>query len=151
MNDYVRQIIPSCPIPLSKICLAPTTSTLPLVLRMSLPVCTFRIFRIFLEQRAVIRSLARKSFCASAIATELQPIDGTEALALSTVKKWRTRFAERRTSRYDDPRGGKHLTKDLAKVISFMLKNRPYLSCKVLCRYFGIAKRTCEFFMICSA
>jgi hypothetical protein len=34
-------------------------------------------------------------------------------------------------------------TNDLAEVISSMLKERPHLSRKVLCRYFRIAKGTC--------
>jgi AraC-like DNA-binding protein len=59
------------------------------------------------------------------------------------VKKWRKRFAERRTLSYDDPRCGKLLANDWAEAIPSMLKERPWLSCKALCRHFRIAKRTC--------
>jgi transposase len=81
-----------------------------------------------MEQRAVIRFLALKRLRASAIAAELKLVDETETLALSTVKKWRKRFAEGRTSLYGDPRCGRPLTNDLAEAISSMLKERPYLS-----------------------
>jgi hypothetical protein len=40
-----------------------------------------------MEQRAVIRFLTLKGLRASAIAAELDSVYGTEALALSTVKK----------------------------------------------------------------
>jgi hypothetical protein len=92
-----------------------------------------------MEQRAVIRFLATKGLRASAMA-ELKSVYDTEALALSTVEKWRKRFAERRTSLYDDPRCGKYLSHDLAEAISSILKERPCLSCKVLCRHFRIVK-----------
>jgi hypothetical protein len=58
------------------------------------------------------------------------------------VKKWQKRFAEGRTSLYDDPRCRKPLTNDLAEAISSVLKERPYLSRKVLCQHFHIAKGT---------
>jgi hypothetical protein len=49
-------------------------------------------------QRAVIHFLTLKGSCVSAIAAEIKSVDETEVLALSTVKKWRKRFAEGRTS-----------------------------------------------------
>jgi hypothetical protein len=59
------------------------------------------------------------------------------------VKKWRERFAEKRTLRDDDPRCGRPLANDFAEAISSMLKEMPYLSWKVLCRRFRIAKGNC--------
>jgi transposase len=138
INDCIRQIISSSP--LSNIFVAPTTSPTARVLRTSTRVL---ILRIFMEQRAIIRFLTRKSLPASAIAPELKPVSETEALTLSTVKKWRKRFAERRILRYDDPRCGRPHTNDLVEAISSMLKERPDLSCNVLCPHFCITKGTC--------
>jgi transposase len=78
----------------------------------------------FTEQRAVIRFLTRKGLRASAIAAELKPVYETEARALSTMKKWRKRFAEERTSPYKDARCGRPLTNDLAEVISSVGRRR---------------------------
>jgi hypothetical protein len=94
MNDCIRQTI-SSPISLSKIFIASTTSTPALVSRMSKRVC---MFRIFLEQRTVIRFVKLKGPCASAIAAELKSVYETEVLTFSRGKKWCKCFAERRTS-----------------------------------------------------
>jgi hypothetical protein len=107
MNDCIRQIIPSSPISFSKIFVAPTTSAPAFVLRISMRLCAFRIFRIFMEQRAAIRFLTLKGLRDSAIAAELKLVCATEVLALARVKKWRKRLAEKGTSLYDDPRCGK--------------------------------------------
>jgi hypothetical protein len=40
----------------------------------------------------------------------------------------------------DDPRSGRPLMNDFGKAISFMLAERPFSSCKVLCRYFRIGE-----------
>jgi hypothetical protein len=140
-NDYIRQVISSSPL-LSKIFVTPTTSTQALVLRTSMRVCTFRIF---MEQRAVIRFLTLKGLLAFAIAAELTSVDETGALALSTAKMWRTRFAEgrTRTSLSDDLKCGILLINDLSEAISSMLKERPCLSYKVLCRALRITRGTC--------
>jgi hypothetical protein len=99
-----------------------------------------------------IRFLIPQGLHVSAIAGELKSVYETGALALSTGKKWRKRCTEGRTSPYDDPRCGRPLTNDLAEAISGVLKERQCLSCKVLCRYFRIAKGLPrEFFMIGSA
>jgi transposase len=103
-------------------------------------VCTLSVF---MEQRVVICFLTRKGLRASAIAAELKLLAETEALALSTVKKWCRRFAEGRISLYGDPRCERPLTNNLVEAISSLLKERPHLSCKVLCQHFRIAKRTC--------
>jgi hypothetical protein len=82
-----------------------------------------------MEQRAIIRFLVFKDLRASAIAAELKSVYETEALAPSTVKKGRKRFAEGRprTPLYDDPRCGRPLTNDLAEVIASLLKERLHL------------------------
>jgi hypothetical protein len=96
-----------------------------------------------MEQRTVIHFLTLKSLRASAIAGELKSVYETEALALSSAKKWGKWFAEGRTAVCDDPMYERALTNDRAEAISFMEKERPCLSCKVLDRHFRIAKGTC--------
>jgi hypothetical protein len=54
-----------------------------------------------MEQRAVIHFLTLKCLHACAIAAELKSVYETEALAFSIMKKWRKRFAKRRTLLYD--------------------------------------------------
>jgi hypothetical protein len=82
-------------------------------------------FRIHMERGAVIRFLALKGLGAFAIVAEFR--SACEALAISTVKKWYKRFAEGRTSMYEDPRCLRPHTNDLAEAISCILKERPDL------------------------
>jgi hypothetical protein len=91
----------------------------------------------------VIRFLTLKGLCAFAIAAELASVYETEALSLYTVKKWRKYFAEGRISLDDDTKCGISLPNNLAEAISSRLQERPYLSCKVLCQQFRIAKGIC--------
>jgi hypothetical protein len=101
------------------------------------------MFGIFMEQRTVIRFLTLNGLHVSGIAAELKLVSEAEACAISRVSKWPKRFAEGGTSLYGDLKCEKFLINDSAEAISSMLKDRPYLSCKVLCRRFRIAKRTC--------
>jgi hypothetical protein len=68
---------------------------------------------------------------------------GPEALALSTVKKWRRRFQEGRTDLMDDPRPGRSVTQDIVEAIQSMLTERTFMSCKVLCRHLRFGKARC--------
>jgi transposase len=95
-----------------------------------------------MKQWTVISFLTLKGLRASAIAAELKSVYETKALVLFTVKKWRHRFAEGRISLYDNTRCGRPLTNDLAKAISSILKEKPLLSCTVLCPHFPTAKGT---------
>jgi transposase len=95
-----------------------------------------------MEQRAVIRFLSLKGFKARAIQGELQSGYGPDACQLTAVKKWRARVLQGRTDLFDDPRSGRPLTHDLAEAIRSMLTERPFSSCKMLSRHFGIAKAT---------
>jgi transposase len=96
-----------------------------------------------MEQRAVIRFFALKGLKAKEIRAELESVYGTEALPLSTVKKWRKRFQEGRTDLIDDRRPERPVTDDLDEAIQLMLAERPFLSWKALCRHFRIGKATC--------
>jgi hypothetical protein len=55
-----------------------------------------------MEQRAVVRFLTLKGLRAFAITAEPKSLHQTEALALSTMNKWRKRFAEEKTLLDDD-------------------------------------------------
>jgi hypothetical protein len=96
-----------------------------------------------MEERAVIRFFTLKRLKAKEIGAELESGYGPEALALWTVKKWRKRFPEGRTDLIDDRRAGRPVTHDLAEAIQLMLAERPFLSCKVLCRHLRIGNATC--------
>jgi transposase len=77
------------------------------------------------------------------IVAELRCVYKEDALALATVKKWCKRFVEGKTSLCDDPRSGRPLSNDLAEAIASILREKPFASCKVLCRHFRIAQTTC--------
>jgi transposase len=96
-----------------------------------------------MEQRAVIRFLTFKGLHAGTIVAELRYVYKEDALALATVKKWCKRFVDGRTSLCSNPRSGRPLSNDLAEAIASMLKEKPFASCKVLCRHFRIAETTC--------
>jgi hypothetical protein len=96
-----------------------------------------------MEQRAVIRFLTFKRLYAGTIVAEHRCVYKEDALALALIKKSCKRFAERRTSLCDNPRSGRPLANDLAEAIASMLEEKPFASCKVLCRHFRIAKTTC--------
>jgi histone-lysine N-methyltransferase SETMAR len=96
-----------------------------------------------MERRAVIRFFTLKGVSSRAITAELEPVYAGDALVLPTIKKWRKHFTQKRTSLCDYPRSGRPLTNDPAEAIASMLKERPFLSCKVLCRDFRIAKASC--------
>jgi hypothetical protein len=96
-----------------------------------------------MEQRVVIHFFTLKRRRATAIHTELESVYNPEALALPVVKKSRTYFHRGRTDMFDDPRSGKPLTNGLARAIGFMLEERSFNLCKVLCRHFRIGKATC--------
>jgi transposase len=95
-----------------------------------------------MEQRAVIRFFTVKGLKSRDIHAELMSVYGGNALAIAPVKKWRKRFREGRTDVFDDPRGGHPITQDLAEAIRSVLTERPFTSCKVLCRHFRIGKAT---------
>lgn len=83
-----------------------------------------------MEQRAVIRFLTLKGLHAGAIVAELRCVYKEDALALATVKKWRKRFVEGRTSLCDNPRSERSLSNDLAEAIASMLREKPSLHAK---------------------
>jgi transposase len=96
-----------------------------------------------MEQRAVLRFFTLKGLNPQQIYSELESVYHEDALALPTIYKWHVRFRDGRTELSDDPRSDRPRRSDLAEVISSMLEERPFLSCKLLARHFRIAKVTC--------
>jgi hypothetical protein len=84
--------------------------------------------------------LQTQSLYARVIAVELNSVNGTEAVALPTLKKWRQSFMEGRTSLCRDSKPGRPLANDRSEAIASTLKGRPSILCKVWCRHFRIAK-----------
>jgi hypothetical protein len=97
----------------------------------------------FLEQRAVIRFFTLKGPPSRVIAAELESMYAAGVLALPTIKKWRKRFPQEKTSPCGDRRSGLPLTNDLAEAIASMLKECPFLSSKVLGQHFRITEASC--------
>jgi hypothetical protein len=75
---------------------------------------------------------------ARTIHTELESVYGPQALARPAVKKLLRPFHHGRTDLLGDPRSGGPLTNDLAGATGSMLEERPFNSCKALCRHFRI-------------
>jgi hypothetical protein len=96
-----------------------------------------------MEQRGVVRFFTLKGLKTRAIHTEHESVYGREALALLTVKKWRKRLYQERMDLFGDPGSGRPSTNDVAGAMFFMLEERPFSSCKVLCRHFRIGKAAC--------
>jgi hypothetical protein len=96
-----------------------------------------------MEKRDVIRFLTIKGLKAKAIQIELESLYDTDACKLSMVKNWRLRFLQGRTTLFDDPRSGRLFTQDLAKAVWSMIGDKPFTSCKVLCRHFRRATTRC--------
>jgi hypothetical protein len=76
-----------------------------------------------MEHRAVIRFLPLKGLLAKEIRAERESVYGPEALALSTVKKWRKHFQEGRTDLIDEPKSERAVTQDPDKAIQPYLQN----------------------------
>jgi hypothetical protein len=99
-----------------------------------------------MEQRAVSWFLTLKGLKSIDIQADLMSVYGGDVLAIATVKESNKRFHEGRTDLFDDPRVGRPLTLDLVEAIRSGCTDRPFTSCKGLCRHFRIGKATaCEF------
>jgi hypothetical protein len=66
-----------------------------------------------MEQRAVVRSFTFKGLKVKKIEMELTNVYGDEALHISVVKNWRTRFLQGRTKLENDPRSERSTDSDL--------------------------------------
>jgi hypothetical protein len=97
----------------------------------------------FLEQCAVVRFFTVRRLTPKAIHTELMSTYEEDALAFRTIYKWYYRFKEGRIDLDDDPRPGRLLSDDLTQAITAMIKERPFIFCKVFYHYLRITKHTC--------
>jgi transposase len=93
-----------------------------------------------MEQWAVVHLLSLKSFNANETETELTSVHDDEAFQISAIKKWRTRFMQKRTEFEDDLRSGRPANSDLTQVIAEFIRERSFLSCKILCRHLRVSK-----------
>jgi hypothetical protein len=94
-----------------------------------------------MEQRTIVHLLTLKGFKAKEFEMELTSVYGDEALQISAVKKWRTCFRQGKTKLGDDL-GGRATNPDLTQVIAELIRERPFLLCKMLCRYLRVSKET---------
>jgi hypothetical protein len=74
---------------------------------------------------------------------ELTSMYGDEALSISAMKKWRTYFLQRKTELEDYQRSGRPANSDLKQVIADLIRERPVLSCKIVCRHLRVPIETC--------
>jgi hypothetical protein len=96
-----------------------------------------------MEQRVVIRFFTLQTLKAKNIQTDLELVDGPEAFALPTVKKWRRGSQQGRTDLFGHRRSRKLVMNDLGETISVLLAERAFSSCDVLCRHLRVGKATC--------
>jgi hypothetical protein len=96
-----------------------------------------------LKQRAVIRYLTLKNLSVAEIATELQSVDGTDALKYSTVSKWRLRFQDASDDLFDLARSGTPSRSDFVAPIQSLSQQFPLISYQVLCHKLKIDNATC--------
>jgi hypothetical protein len=74
---------------------------------------------------------------------ELTNINDEEVLQISALKKWRKRFLQGRTELGDEPRSEGLVISDLTQAIAELIRTRPSLSCKMLCRHPRVSKEIC--------
>jgi hypothetical protein len=95
-----------------------------------------------MEQRAAIHFFQLMGTNSKVIHPEFESVHGPASLALLAVTKWRKRFHQTGMNLSDDSASGRPLTNNLGGAIEAMLEERPFSSCKVLCRHFRIGKAT---------
>jgi hypothetical protein len=95
-----------------------------------------------MEQCAVTRFLTLKGINSQHIHSELMSVSG-DAPALSPVQKWHLRFQQGKTELCDDPCSDEPLSHDFAGAIEPVLKEKPFISCNILCLRFRIRKEAC--------
>jgi hypothetical protein len=80
-----------------------------------------------MEQRTVVRFLILKGLNAKEIEMEFTSVYDDEALQISAVKNWGTRFLQARTELGDDPRSERLANSDLTQVIAELIRESPFL------------------------
>jgi hypothetical protein len=96
-----------------------------------------------MEQRAIVRLLVLKGLKAQEIEMELTSTYADSAFQIYAVKKSRTRVGQRRIELEDDPRSGRPANSDLIQVIAQLVREHPFLSCRILCRHLRVSKERC--------
>jgi hypothetical protein len=87
--------------------------------------------------------LTLKGLKAKEIEMELTSVYEDETLQISAAKKWRTCFLQGRIEFGDYSRSGRPANSDLTQAIAEFIRERPFLSCKILCRHLRVSNETC--------
>jgi hypothetical protein len=87
--------------------------------------------------------LTLKVLKAKEINMELTSVSGDALLQISAGTKWRTHFVQRRTELRDDPQSTRYANSELAQMIAELIREPPFLSCKILGRHLRVSKETC--------
>jgi hypothetical protein len=96
-----------------------------------------------MERRVVVQILTLKNLSAKDITTELEGLYGHEVLSLSTVKKWRKRFVNRRITLVNDPQPGRPPRNDCCESLRTLTDETSFISFKRTCQTLRIPKTTC--------
>jgi hypothetical protein len=88
-----------------------------------------------------------KGIKAKEIKVELTSVDAYDVLSVCALKKWRMRVLQRRKELGDDPQSGRPANSGLNQVIAELIREYPFLSCKIFCRYLKVSKETCLRFL----
>jgi hypothetical protein len=103
--------------------------------------CTFRSLIGLVEQRIVLTFLFLNGLGYKAAHAELGSVLGDEACSLSQTKRWIRRFKDGDLSCEDEDRSGRPLS-DLADGIRRQLGKFPFISAKILAKYFSTSLPT---------
>jgi hypothetical protein len=95
-----------------------------------------------MEQQAVVRVLTVKGLKAQKIEMELTSLYGDEGLQINVVEKWRTRFLQERREFGDCRRSRRPAYSDLKQMIADFIRERHFLSCKLLSTHVKVSKET---------
>jgi hypothetical protein len=90
----------------------------------------------------VIRCLTLKNLGVAEIATDLQSVDGTDALKYSVISQWKLRLRDGSDDLFDLTHSGRPSGSDLVVPIQSLLQQFPSISYQVLCRELKIGKAT---------
>jgi hypothetical protein len=80
---------------------------------------------------------------AKEIEMKLTGLSADEAFQISAGKKWRMLLLQGRTKLGYDQRLGRLANSDLTQVIVELIRERPFLSCKMSCRHLRVSSNAC--------
>jgi hypothetical protein len=96
-----------------------------------------------LEQRAVIRLVALIGLRPQQVLTDLSDMYHQQGSQLAAVEKWHLRFADGTRGVEDESRHGQPRKIDFTGPIRELLREKPFTSCRAICRRLETPKTTC--------